>query len=269
LLRAVAGGINPALLVYPNRSDPNQKLVYSLWLKGKIHVANSAAGPWSVLQGVSYPNSPNANPAPIYHKGRFYMTAQHTDTVWTRQSLAAGPDHDADPEAGWEVFASISHDGLPAGVVPEDPFMYVDKRDRWHIINHAYNVNETTHCAASALSTHFFSEDGKAWHCSTVEPYGHVVSFDDGTNHTYRLRCMVTTISTPPGLTENCLRYAMPIRILVARGRYTTLERPNIHFDGAGRMTHLVLAADLVTGDEGCASRPWPRKGPGESKTAT
>ena len=28
-------------------------------------------------------------------------------------------------------------------------------------------------------------------------------------------------------------------------------------------MTHLVLAADLTTGDEGCASRPWPRKGPG------
>ena len=30
--------------------------------------------------------------------------------------------------------------------------------------------------------------------------------------------------------------------------QYTTLERPNLHFDSAGRPTHLVLAADLTTG---------------------
>jgi hypothetical protein len=42
---------------------------------------------------------------------------------------------------------------------------------------------------------------------------------------------------------------------------YTTLERPNIHFDAAGQMTHLGLAADLVTGDEGCANRTWRRGG--------
>lgn len=36
---------------------------------------------------------------------------------------------------------------------------------------------------------------------------------------------------------------------------FTTLERPNLHFDAAGRLTHLNVAADLVTGDEGCANR--------------
>ena len=34
---------------------------------------------------------------------------------------------------------------------------------------------------------------------------------------------------------------------------YTTLERPNLHFDSTGQLTHINLAADLVTGDEGCA----------------
>ena len=36
---------------------------------------------------------------------------------------------------------------------------------------------------------------------------------------------------------------------------YTTLERPNLHFDATGQLTHINLAADLVTGDEGCADR--------------
>ena len=36
---------------------------------------------------------------------------------------------------------------------------------------------------------------------------------------------------------------------------YSTLERPNLHFDATGQMTHLVLAADLDVGDEGCANR--------------
>ena len=36
---------------------------------------------------------------------------------------------------------------------------------------------------------------------------------------------------------------------------YVTLERPNIHFNSSGVMTHINLAADLVTQDEGCAKR--------------
>jgi hypothetical protein len=47
----VAGGINPAFLIYPNASNGNKSLVYSLWLKGKIHVAASPAGPFRVLFG--------------------------------------------------------------------------------------------------------------------------------------------------------------------------------------------------------------------------
>ena len=103
-------------------------------------------------------------------------------------------------------------------------YLWIDKRDNWHVINHAYDTRQLDNCAHSILSTHFFSEDGKEWQCADDEPYGHTVHFDDGTTHTY-----------------------------------TTLERPNIHFDTAGQMTHLGLAADLVTEDEGCANRTWRR----------
>ena len=33
---------------------------------------------------------------------------------------------------------------------------------------------------------------------------------------------------------------------------FVTLERPNIHFDSEGQMTHINLAADLTTTDSGC-----------------
>jgi len=54
---------------------------------------------------------------------------------------------------------------------------------------------------------------------ANVEPYTHTVSYADGTSHTY-----------------------------------TTLERPNIHFNAAGDMTHINLAADLMTQGGGCPS---------------
>ena len=36
---------------------------------------------------------------------------------------------------------------------------------------------------------------------------------------------------------------------------YSTLERPNIHFNAAGQMTHINLAANMMTQNAGCASR--------------
>ena len=37
-----------------------------------------------------------------------------------------------------------------------------------------------------------------------------------------------------------------------SRFTFVTLERPNLHFDAAHRLTHINLAADLTTGDAGC-----------------
>ena len=104
--------------------------------------------------------------------------------------------------------------------------MWIDHRGNWHIIGHAYNTAVFTNCSRSPLSTHFFSRNGKIWHLiAGVEPYGHTVHYDDGTSYTY-----------------------------------STLEQVNPHFDPTtGQMTHLTLAADLATGDEGCADQTWRR----------
>ena len=118
------GAINPAFVVYPHPSTGRP--VYSLWVGGKIQVADSAAGPYRLLEGVSYPG---VNPAPMYHDGAFYMTNQHTTNIYRAPSL--------DPEVEWVVVANISHAKVPAHVTPEDPYLWVDKRGNWHIINHA------------------------------------------------------------------------------------------------------------------------------------
>lgn len=103
----------------------------------------------------------------------------------------------------------------------EDPFFWIDARGNWHVINHVYDVVTQTSCGSSPLSDHLFSRDGKEWHklTPTVQPYTHTVRYEDGTAHTY-----------------------------------TTLERPWGSFNAAGQLTHINLAADLMTQDAGCAS---------------
>lgn len=99
------------------------------------------------------------------------------------------------------------------------PFLWVDKRGNFHIINHRFDTNETSSCYSSHISAHVFSPDGKEWHVLSpaVEPYTHTVEYSDGSSFTF-----------------------------------VTLERPNIHFDSSGQMTHINLAADLTTKDDGC-----------------
>jgi hypothetical protein len=198
--------INPAALVYNGSSGAP---VYTLWVGGQVLTSASPDGPFAAIVNFSYPGG---NPAPAYFGGAFYMTNQHTDQIWTTPELAQG--------ATWSVYGNISHAGLPTDQYNvEDPFLWIDKRGNWHIINHAYSNLEFTSCGKSAASAHFFSPDGKSWSWS-AQPYGHTVFYDDGTNHTY-----------------------------------VTLERPNLHFDANGALTHINLAADLVTGDEGCENR--------------
>ena len=65
--------------------------------------------------------------------------------------------------------------GVPPNWIPEDPDMWVDRRNNWHIINHAYNTYEWKSCGTSLLSSHFFSSDaGKTWHFlpQAIQPYG-------------------------------------------------------------------------------------------------
>lgn len=200
-------GENPAAVAFVDAVTG--KKVYSLWVGGEVHVADSPASPFVTVAGFSYPGG---NPAPIYYQGAWYLTNQKTLQIFTTPRLAAG--------ARWTVFANISHAELSTDqYFVEDPFMFVDQSGNWHIINHAYSNLEYNHCRQSAVSAHFFSRDGLSWHYS-AQPYNHTVVYDDGTEHVY-----------------------------------TTLERPNLFFDATGALTHITLAADLVTGDEGCGAR--------------
>jgi hypothetical protein len=221
---------NPGYLIYTNASTGAP--VYTFWLGNDILVSDSAAGPWTRAGANPMPS----NTAPAYSKGAFFVTDQSTDSVITATSLA-GP---------WTPFASIPHKGLQYTV--EDPYMWVDPRGNFHVINHAYNTGQVrgflatrarfafphsltppflfsfsqrVNCSTSWVSSHFFAaSDGKVWG-HTDQPYGHYVSFDDGTWHSF-----------------------------------CTLERPSLNFDAAsGALTHIHFAADLVTQDEGCASR--------------
>jgi hypothetical protein len=194
---------NPAALVFPDPSTG--ALTYSLWVCGDVLTASSPSG--TFVKSGSYPGG---NPAPVFHNGAFYLTNQKTTQIFVAPALGAA----------WTIFGNISDSNLPTDDYHvEDPFLWVDHRGNWHIINHAYSNMQFTSCGSSYVSAHWFSEDGKNWHWSD-QPYTHTVFYDDGSNHTY-----------------------------------TTLERPNLHFNAAGVITHINLAADMIVGDEGCENR--------------
>jgi len=201
----------PKSVVYTESLNGTNKTKYSLWLGGHVYLADSAAGPFTMLEGFTYPGK---NPAPLWHNGSFYTIASMSAGIYVTPRLVAG--------AKWTHYANISHQFVPEGWLPEDPDMWVDKRSNWHIINHAYSTTQWEHCSASLLSSHFFSTDGKTWNFlpGAIQPYGHTVEYDDGTSH-----------------------------------MFVTIERPTMYFDEHGLLTHIHLAADLVTGDEGCGNR--------------
>jgi hypothetical protein len=45
---------------------------------------------------------------------------------------------------------------VPANWMIEDPYLWIDSKGAWHIINHAYNNHEYEQCGNSTLSAHFF-----------------------------------------------------------------------------------------------------------------
>jgi hypothetical protein len=148
----------------------------------------------------------------------------HNGAFYTIVSMAAGIMTTPQLVAGakWTQYASIAQDNVPTNWLPEDPDMWIDAKGNWHIVNHCYSEHEWEHCATSVLSSHFFSRDGKTWDFlkEAIQPYSHTVQYDDGTSH-----------------------------------MFVTMERPNLYFDENGNLTHIHLAADLVTGDEGCGNR--------------
>jgi hypothetical protein len=120
----------------------------------------------------------------------------------------------------WSVY---SKPPKPHGA--EDPFLYVDQQNtsRWHALYHASSYPQIDGCGASRVTAHIFSGDsGKTWHAliPEVQPYKPKVRWTDGEQV------------------------------------YSTMERPHLYTDAAGRITHLGVAAPLNIGDEGCEKTP-------------
>ena len=76
-----------------------------------------------------YKNPMPGNTAPAFKNGRIYATNQGTTKVVSATSLA-GP---------WTTFATIPHPKLSYTV--EDPFMWVDPKGNFHVINHACELH--------------------------------------------------------------------------------------------------------------------------------
>jgi hypothetical protein len=174
-------GSNPAAVAYTEGGATTT--TYALFTGGGIRVSSSPDGPFDAESDIG--RGPGGNPAPIYHDGVWYATSQRTTEVVMTPKLGQK----------WTHFANIVPK-LSSGT-QEDPFMYIDKKGNWHIINHAYDTSEWKNCGNSTLSAHVFSRDGKDWHMlkPDVHPYTHEVHYEDGTTHSY-----------------------------------STLERPNLHF---------------------------------------
>ena len=209
----IPGGINPMFLTY--NDSQTGKTRYTLW-NGGIREAQPPFINWTNVPAPHGGGDCGTNGAPAYHNGTFYCVSQHTTEIVSTPTLGGKWTKLADINVTTSTVNNTPYAKLMPNI--EDPYLWIDRRGNFHVINHRY-WNETDHCYTSKVSAHTFSPDGKSWHVvePEVEPYSHTVNYDDGSSFTF-----------------------------------ATLERPNLHFDSEGQLTHINLAADLTTTDAGC-----------------
>ena len=207
--------IYPGALIYEDAAT--KKSVYTVWMtnltKGgsrSVYTSESPSGPF-VLATANLPAECSINASRLLHAGTFYCTGQKGTSIMTAPSIA-GP---------WEAYSTIEKvTGYGGG---EDPFIWVDTRNAWHILFHAADGSQLASCTSSQVSAHYFSNE--TWHAlsgPTVAPYQPRVAWSDG----------MTT-------------------------EYSSVERPHAYFDAqTGAMTHLSVAAELAYGNGGCPLAP-------------
>lgn len=147
-----------------------------------VHTAPSLDGPWTpVLGWFASSTQPCTNPAPLLHpNGTFYLRCIGGDM---HRAPAGWPD--LHREAPWSTVVQYpSKATLVANGVPghyEDPILYVDRQDHWHVIWHVYNsTTPCGDCTDRTVSGHHFSMDGVEWHASKIQPYTNQVKFTNG-----------------------------------------------------------------------------------------
>ena len=163
-----------------------------------IHISASPGGPWHPLLNNSLGNC--NNPAPWQHTNStlYVVCAKENYHVLKAADRIEGP---------WLDVSDIKINSRNKNIFHEDPFLWVDIRGNWHILFHAYSIEEDrSQCRNSTVSAHMFSKDGHDWHLGLGYPY------------TTQVRTNKQTITV------------------------STRERPKLLFSTKGIPTHLITA---------------------------
>lgn len=73
------------------------------------------------------------------------MTNQKTFSIFATEKIGAG--------ATWEVYSNVSHDNVPTGMHPEDPFMFVCRNLCLEPRGHCWGVLPCPPATSSFLSS--------------------------------------------------------------------------------------------------------------------
>lgn len=171
-----------------------------------IHSASSLDGPWTPVSLVGYRDCNNPSP---------WVMQNGTLVVLCTWFLLASEE----AEGPWRQVGRLpiepsTRKGLPG--FWEDPFLYQDQEDNWHILAHTYTRAGAG--AENSISGHIFSRDLRGpWTVSPVEPYTNAVRYADGTLQ-----------------------------------MFSTMERPKLLFDDSRAPTHLINGVSPVYPCSGC-----------------
>jgi hypothetical protein len=155
-----------------------------------VHRSRSPAGPWAPLPSI--PHTGCNNPAPAFAKNGTLYVLCSSSSIWRTD--------DPTDAGAWASVSKINLNDSPWTVGGreylrvEDPYLYQDQHENWHLLVHLYdyrdgypaNPNQTM---PVLVSGHAFSTDLHTLHYSVVEgvslgatqPFDPVVRFDDGT----------------------------------------------------------------------------------------
>jgi hypothetical protein len=120
-----------------------------------VHHSESPDGPWLPLPGISC-----NNPAPMLHNnGTMYCVCNSGGVKLYRSADVF--------TGGWELVTGIGIK-TPPGTHSEDPYLWMDSRDRWHLLAHTYDYRDgwpvnPAQTMPVLVASHGFSEDGVEW----------------------------------------------------------------------------------------------------------
>lgn len=133
------------------------------------HVSESLEGPWRAAAGVPAVN----NPAVFFYSNGTTLIYDRTSVRW-----AASIDGPWQPENQRPTVVQAGN------MLPEDPFVWRDRRGRFHMLFNANSYHK--YCAAGVpCGGHAWSADGLEWSTPVIPAFGTVVPYKGYPTQTY------------------------------------------------------------------------------------